>query len=73
VERFQHQGPRGVDQRLTAKTVAAPPQTCPSERSDNGQNEGRQKCQEKVIARNKYSISSGKSKLPLRVARVLGR
>ena len=24
VERFQHQGPRGVDQRLTAKTVAAP-------------------------------------------------
>jgi hypothetical protein len=35
--------------------------------------EGRQKCQEKVTARNKYSISSGKSKLPLRVARVLGR
>ena len=35
-------------------TLTCPPQTCPSERSDNGQNEGRQKCQEKVIARNKY-------------------
>ncbi len=46
--------------------MTCPPQTCPSERSDNGQNEGRQKCQEKVISRYKYSISSGKSKLPLR-------
>ena len=28
--------------------LTCPPQTCPSERSDNGQIEGRQKCQEKV-------------------------
>ena len=48
------------------RIVTCPPQTYPVEKSDTGRIEGRQKCQEKITARSRFSISSGKSRLPLR-------
>ena len=50
-----------------------PPQRYPVERSYTGRFEGRQKCQERDTARSRSYASSGKSRLPLQAARVLGR
>ncbi|MBT4143501.1 MAG: hypothetical protein HOE50_10220, partial [Chloroflexi bacterium] len=50
---------------VLAEQVTCPPQTSPVERSDTGHIEGRQKCQEKDIARSKFLPNSGKSRLPL--------